>query len=107
MPTVGNLTFHEYNDEVVYATIYSDVARTTPQDLTGTVVQFIYKISPSQNDDDALVIAATVLDPLEGTVQVDVTNELISLSRKFFRIDVLSGAERKTAVYGNITVVDL
>jgi hypothetical protein len=107
MPSVGNLTFHEYNDEVVYATIYADVDKTIAQDLTGTVVQFIYKTTASQNDNDALVITADVLDPLLGTVQIDITNELVSLNRKFFRIDVLSGAERKTAVYGNITVVDL
>jgi hypothetical protein len=107
VPTVGNLTFHEYNDEVVYATIFADVDRTIRQDLTGTVVQFIYKTSASQADEDALVISAMVLEPVLGTIQIDVTNELVSLSRKFFRIDVLSGAERKTAIYGNITVVDL
>lgn len=107
MPSVSNLTFHEYNDEVFYATIYADADRTTPQDLNGTVVQFIYKTSSAQSDADALVIPATILDPLLGTVQVEVTNELVSINRKFFRIDVLSGAERKTAIYGPINVVDL
>jgi hypothetical protein len=107
MSTVGNLTFHEYNDETVYATLYADVSKTVPLDLTGAVVEFIYKTTNAQSDDDAITIIGEIDDAINGIVTIEVGNELVTLTRKFFRIDVLSGTERKTAVYGPITVVDL
>jgi len=107
MPSVGTLTLHEYNDETIIVTLYADVNRTVPLDLTGTLVQFVYKTTASQSDDDAIIIIATIDDPVQGLCTVEIGNEQVELARKFFRIDVLSGPERKTAIYGPITVVDL
>ena len=107
MSTQATITFHEYNDETVYATLYEDVNKTTPLDLNGTLVEFIYKTSNAQSDADAVVIPGEITDPAFGKCEFQITNDLVTLTRKFYRIDVLGGIERKTAVYGPINVVDL
>lgn len=107
MPSISNLILHQYNDETVYATLYEDVAMLNPIDLTGATVEFLYKTSNSQNDTDSLRLPAVILDAIGGKVSVEISNELVDLAKKFFRIDVISGTKRKTAVYGSISVLDL
>jgi hypothetical protein len=107
MATIGSLTFYEYNDETVLGTLYTDVTKTTPLDLTGMTVEFIYKTSNAQDDIDALTIAATILNPTAGTIMISVSDAQVDLNKKFFRIDTISGSIRKTAVFGPVTVVDL
>lgn len=107
MSTVGNLTFHEYNDEEVFATLYDDAEKTIPLNLTGTTVEFIYKTNSTQTDVAAITLPCTILSPTAGTIKVVVSDTIITLDKRFFRIDVVQGTNRRTAVYGTITVVDL
>lgn len=107
MPSQATLTFYEYNDETVEATLYADVAKTIPLDLTGATVEFIYKTDVTQEDGDAVIVPCTVIEATEGTIEVEIDNSLVRTNRRFFRIDVLAGGERKTTVYGPVTVVDL
>lgn len=107
MATVGNITLHEYNDETVVATLFEDVAKTIPLNLTGSSVEFIYKTSNAQDDGSAVTIDATITSAVDGEIEVEIPNETVDMAKKFYRIDVIAGSERKTAVYGNITVVDL
>lgn len=107
MATIGALTFYEYNDEIVLGTLYEDVAKTIPLDLTDMTVEFIYKTSNAQPDLDAVIITADILDPVSGSIRVDLSDTTVDMAKKFFRIDVISGANRRTAIYGPVTVVDL
>lgn len=107
MATVGNITLYEYNDETVVATLYEDVSKTTPINLTGMTVEFIYKTSTAQADTDATTITATIVSAVNGQIKVSIPNETVDMSKKFYRIDVIAGSDRRTAVYGNISVVDL
>jgi hypothetical protein len=107
LSTQATITFHEYNDETVYATLYEDVNKTTPLDLTGTLVEFIYKTSNAQSDAEAVIIPGEITDAAFGKCEFQISNDLVTLTRKFYRIDVIGGIERKTAVYGPINVVDL
>jgi hypothetical protein len=107
MPSQTTLTFYEYNDETVTGTLYEDVARTIPLDLTGATVEFIYKTSVDQEDTEATIVPCTVVSALDGTIEVEIDNSLVRVTRRFFRIDVVVGGERKTTVYGPVQVVDL
>lgn len=107
MPSQTTLTFYEYNDETVEGTLYADVAKTDPLDLSGASVEFIYKTNVDQSDEDAVIIPCTIVDALAGTIEVKIDNSLVRITRKFFRIDVVAGDERKTTVYGPVVVVDL
>lgn len=107
MASQGSLTFHEYNDETVNATLFADAARSQPLDLEDCVVEFIYKTSNAEPDDQAIVIVGDILDAANGIVRFEIGDEKVSLQRKFFRIDVLSGDIRKTAIYGPVSVIDL
>lgn len=107
MPSQSTLTFYEYNDETVEATLFADVAKTIPLDLTGATVEFIYKTDVNQEDVDAVIVPCTIVNAINGTIEVDIDNSLVRTSRRFFRIDVLAGGERKTTVYGPVQVVDL
>jgi hypothetical protein len=107
MPSQGSITLYEYNDETVLATIYEDVAKTTPMDLTNAMVEFIYKLSTASDDTTGLTLQATILDALAGEVSVFISNTNVDLNKKFFRFDVVAAGERKTAIFGSVTVVNL
>lgn len=107
MPSQGSLTFYEYNDETVLATIYEDVGKTTPLDLTGKAVEFIIKSSNSVDDSTGLTIPADVTNAPGGEITISLDAAQINLTRKFFRIDVVTATDRKTAIYGSVTIVDL
>lgn len=107
MATIGNITLYEYNDETVVATLYTDVAKTTPLNLTGATVEFVYKTSNAQADVDATKFTATITNAAAGQISVAIANTSVDMLKKFYRIDVISGAVRRTAVYGSVTVVDL
>lgn len=107
MPSQGTLTLHEYNDEEIDIVLWEDVQKTVPLDITGALVYFIYKTSSTQADDDAIIIPAEIINAVTGHCKVGIDNEQVSLTRRFFRIDVVAGGERKTAIYGPISIVDL
>jgi len=107
MASQGSLTFHEYNDETVHATLFADAARTERLDLSDCIVEFIYKTSNAEPDEEAIVVQGEILDAPNGVVRFEIGDEKVSLQRRFFRIDVLSGDIRKTAIYGPVAVIDL
>lgn len=107
MPSQGSITLYEYNDETVLATIYEDVAKTTPMNLTSASVEFIYKLSTATDDSAGLILDATIENASAGQVSVFISNTNVDLNKKFFRFDVVAAGERKTAIFGTVTVVNL
>jgi hypothetical protein len=110
-----DLTLNENNDEEILAVLVTNQpAPDTALNLTGKTLEAFLKVSAATSDADGSTwkgtIAGgqvTVTDAAAGEVTVAVPASAITTSMGWWRLDVLSGALRKTALYGVITVTDL
>lgn len=111
MPTANvSLQLYERNDETVDHTVTRD---GQPFDLTGKNLEFILKARTQDLDTAGVILTdtdgdITVTDPAGGLATTSISSEhLASPGRKVWRLDVLDGTDRKTAIYGQVTIVDL
>lgn len=114
MATRQDLIMYEDNDETVAVT----VAPADGGSLAGvTGLEFILKpdVCESDTDDDtvvlttaggAITITGQTADLITATVAVPRTALADPYSRAW-RLDALTTAARRTAVYGSVTVIDL
>jgi hypothetical protein len=112
-----DIVLHEDNDEILGLAV-------TPvdedEDLTGiTVLELYMKPQNCTSDEDPLVLVLTSADPSE----IDITTQsavlitadafipasaLAAPYDRFWRLDALNAAgDRRTAIYGDVTVVNL
>lgn len=111
------LTLNENNDEEILAALTTNQPSAgTVLDLTGKTVEAYLKVSAATADNDGSTWkgvstggspAITVINAAAGQVSILVPSMNITTAMKWWRLDVLSGSLRKTALFGVITVVDL
>jgi hypothetical protein len=110
-----DLTLNENNDEEILATLVTNQpAPDTALNLTGKTLEAFLKASAATSDADGSTWKGTsgggqitVTNAANGAITVAVPASAITTSMKWWRVDVLSGALRKTALYGDVTVTDL
>jgi hypothetical protein len=110
-----DLTLNENNDEEILATLTTNQpANGTPLDLTGLALEAFLKVSAATSDADGSTWKGTttggqvvVTDAVNGEVSVNIPAASVTTSMGWWRLDVLDGALRKTALYGVVTVTDL
>jgi hypothetical protein len=109
-----DLTLNENNDEEILCVLTTNQpAEDTPLDLTGLDLEAYLKVSAATSDADGSTwtgtsgVEITVTDAAAGEVSVNVPAASITTAMKWWRLDVLDGALRKTALYGDVTVTDL
>lgn len=109
MPTRQDLTLYENNDEKMNFTITSNVVGFT---LVGKTIEVLVKASAATADNDAGVWLGstatgevTIVDADEAYAMVP--RAAVTLTKGWYRCDIISGGLRKTAGYGSLTVVDL
>lgn len=115
MATSQAISLNENNDENVKVTITTNVPTDgTALDLTGKTVEAYLKPSKATADSDPAVwkgstatSGVTVTDAANGKATVSIPAASITTTQAWWRVDVLSGGLRKTAIYGTVTVVDL
>lgn len=116
MATRQNLTLRENNDETIALTITAEVPS---YDLTAvTRLEFYLKVDDCYTDDDTttlllsssvpseMVIVSQDAAAITATVHVP-ASALSGGYDRFYRLDALTGALRRTALYGQVAVVDL
>lgn len=116
MATRQNLTLRENNDETIALTITAEVSG---YDLTAvTRLEFYLKVDACYTDDDPATLLLSSTHPAEmvivsqdastitATVQVP-ASALTGSYDRFYHLDALTDALRRTALYGQVTVVDL
>jgi hypothetical protein len=109
------LTLNENNDEEILAVLTTNQpADDTPLDLTGMTLEAYLKVSAATSDVDGSTWKGTsgggditVTDAANGEVSVMVPAASITTAMKWWRLDILDGGLRKTALYGDVTVTDL
>lgn len=115
MATKQDISLNENNDENIKVTATTNVPTDgTTLDLTGKTVEAFLKPSKSTSDGDSSVwkgstatTGVTVTDAVNGKLTVSIPAANITTTQGWWRVDVLSGGLRKTAIYGVVTVVDL
>lgn len=115
MATSQGISLNESNDENIKVTITTNVPTDgTVLDLTGKTVEAFLKPSKATADGDGAVwkgssatTGVTVTDAVNGKCTVSVPAASVLTTMTWWRVDVLSGGLRKTAIYGTVTVVDL
>ncbi len=109
MPSEVPLTLYENNDEKMNLTITSNVVGFS---LVGKSMEAFVKASAATPDNDAGVWTG---DTTGGEIVIEdadnayvmVPAAAVTTTKGWYRVDVISGGLRKTAVYGPLTVVDL
>lgn len=116
MATEVPLTLHEDNDETIELTITPEQTGDT---LAGvTVVELYLKVDRCEADTASGVLKLTSANPAQILVtsfsasQIEAlafipASALASPYDRFWRVDALAGATRRTAMYGDVTVIDL
>lgn len=110
-----DLTLNENNDEEILATLTTNQPTAgTALNLTGKTLEAFLKVSASTSDTDGATWKGTsaggqvtVTNAANGEVTISVPASAITTSMAWWRLDVLSGALRKTALYGTVTVTNL
>ena len=111
--TVRPLRLLEGNDETVNVGITRSGGA---YNLTGAIVQMIIKPNVGTVEDPpatGVVILSTatgevtVTSATGGTVAVDVAAGTVTAGTWTYRVDVIDATGRRTAVYGDLTVIDL
>lgn len=110
-----NISLNENNDEDVQVTIQTNVPTVgTVLNLTGMTVEAYLKQSAATSDTDASTWKGTttgsgvvLTDSTNGICTVSVPAASVTTAMHWWRVDVISGGKRKTAVYGSVTVQDL
>lgn len=109
MPSEVALTLYENNDEKLNLTVSSNVVGFS---LVGKDMEAYVKAAASTPDNDAGVWVGTTDDgdivvEDEDNAYVMIPAAALTTTKAWYRVDILSGGLRKTAVYGVLTVVDL
>jgi len=110
------ITLHEGNDETLLITV---VRQQPTDDLTGiTELVLVLKPDECDPDDSPYALILSTANPFEITITSQTAAELVARAfipasalaepyDRFWRLDGLFGATRRTALYGDVTVVDL
>lgn len=110
------LTLHEGNDETLLITV---VRQDADDDLTGVTTLELYLKPDSCSDDDGIyTLVLSSANPGEIAITEQTAAQITAVASipaaalaepydRFWRLDGLFGATRRTAMYGNVTVVDL
>jgi hypothetical protein len=109
MPSEVPLTLYENNDEKLNLTITSNVVAFT---LVGKTMEALVKASAATPDNDAGVWTGSttggeIVIEDEDNAYVMIPRAAVTTTKTWYRVDVITGGLRKTAVYGTLTVVDL
>jgi hypothetical protein len=115
MATSTALSLNENNDETVRVTITTNQPSAgTPLNLTGMTLEAFLKPTSATADTASGVWKGTsaggditITDAANGKVAIAIPAAAVTVSQGWWRLDVLSGVLRKTAVYGLLTVTDL
>lgn len=115
MATSQAITLNENNDENVKVIVTTNVPTDgTVLDISAKTVEAYLKPNKATADTDPAVwkgstatTGVTITDGPNGKCTVSVPAASVLTTMGWWRVDVLSGALRKTAVYGTVTVVDL
>lgn len=115
MATQQALTLYEANDEnVTVAVTTNDPVTGTVLDLTGATVEAFLKVAASTPDNDAGVWKGstatgeiTLTDAVNGLLEIAIPGSAVTTTKGWWRCDVVVSSRRKTAAYGQVTVVDL
>lgn len=110
------LTLHQHNAETLHLTI----ARVDPADdlTTITALELLIKPQACTPDDDAEVVRLSTGDPAQITITDQTAAQVTATAHipasvlaqgweRWWRLDALVGAERRTALYGPVTVINL
>lgn len=113
MSTQVALTLHEGNDEALDLVVTADDG----SDLSLiTSLELVLKADTCDPDTDGLVLSSTVpaeidiLTQTEGTLTATAYIPAAALAEPYgrvWRLDALTGALRRTVMYGPVTVIDL
>lgn len=111
MAKQADLTLLETNAETVRETVTDDDTGS-PQDLTGTTVEFLIKANATVPDTDPSVVTlstvtgeVTVTDAAGGVCEVAVSPQPPGTFWR--RLDVIADGQRKTAIYGPLYVINV
>lgn len=116
MASLVPLTLHQSNDEIVLVTI---TRQDTDDDLSLlTGLEVVLKPDACSADDDELALVLSTTTPGQVTITsqsastvtatVNIPAAALALPYgRFWRVDGLVGASRRTALYGPVTVVNL
>lgn len=111
MPKRRAVTLYQHNAEQIDVTV-TDGADA--YDLTDVQVEVYLKPSAATDDDDAAVVLLAIgtgvelLDAAAGQVRVTVPPSALTTSgTRWWRLDVVKDAARRTAVYGPMHVTDI
>lgn len=114
MPASQSLALFEENTDTITVTV-TKAADGTPEDITGATIEVFFKTSASMADDDLSTVKAstadssvTITDGPNGKAMFNVPADAVaSPVSKFWRLDVVNGTSRRTALYGPVTITDL
>lgn len=117
MPASVALNLYELNTEIIQVTV-TKADGSGPEDLTNAVVDIYFKASADIDDSDASVVKlsssvageVTVTDAVNGVCEFRVPSAVVEApGSQFWKCDVLtdSGATRRTAGHGDVSVVNL
>lgn len=115
MAVKRDLTLNENNDEEILAVLTTNQPTAgTALNLTGLTLEAFLKVDAATSDVDGSTWKGTtaggqitVTNAAGGEVSISVPASAITTSMGWWRLDVLSGSLRKTALYGAVTVTDL
>jgi hypothetical protein len=113
VPASTNLSLFEGNTDTITLAI-TKAADSTAEDLTGKTVEVLFKPTASTADGDPSVTTLvsptdiTITDAPGGLAQFTVPAAVVaSPGSTFWRCDVVSGANRRTSMYGSVVTENL
>lgn len=114
MPARIALTLDQHNDEDLTGTVLDETTEQ-PQNLTGVALEMLLKPSRETADDAETVTVLstqggqiTVTTPAAGAYTVAVPASALAVAGvRWYRVDAVTGTDRKTVVYGPLKVRDL
>jgi hypothetical protein len=111
MPVRTDLTLIEGNTETVKETVTDDDTGL-PLNLSGKTVEFYIKADATVPDSDPSVVklstatsGVTITDAANGICQAAIPAQTAGVYWR--RLDVVSGSDRKTAIYGPLYVINV
>lgn len=108
-----DITLNEKNTEKInFSLVTNTPAADTDLDLTGKTLEAFLKPGASAADGDGWTGTSgagdvVVTNAASGDGYVKIPGASVTTTQTWWRLDVLNGTERKTALYGVVTVTDL
>lgn len=107
------IMLNENNAEDIQVSVTTNIPSVgTTLDLTGLTVEAYLKTAATTADTDSSTWKGstasgeiTVTNAPGGDLTVSVPGAAVSLTKAWWRVDVLSSGKRKTAAYGTVTVI--